>query len=235
MKGCLNEFLLILGTFIIAGFLLSGCATLANTETTEENETSRGLKEALHIGTGNAVENVSKEGGYYENPYIKILLPKQVKKAEKVIRLAGFGNKIDEFELSMNRAAERAAPKAKELLWHAIKQIRFKDAWKILTGGKNEATLYLRDKTFVKLQSIFKPIIHNTMTEVGATRYYKELEDLVRSIPFSAKIVSFDLDQYVTERSLEGFFHMLAQEEARIREDPVARVTLLLRKVFGQK
>ena len=220
---------------IMTCLLLSGCAGIGGRGAGEEDETSRGLKEALHIGTDNAVESVSKKDGYYKNPVIRILLPEQVRKAEKVLRLAGFGSKVDEFELSMNRAAECAAPKAKELVWDAIKQIRFGDAWKILTGRKNEATLYLRDKTFGKLQHLFKPIIHNAMSEVGVTRRYQELDNMARSLPFADKIVSFDLDQYVTDKALDGLFHMLEQEEARIREDPVARVTELLRKVFGNK
>jgi len=208
-----------------------GCA-IPGAETVEEDETSQGLKEALHIGTGNAVETVSQQDGYYRNPVIRILLPEAVQKVEKVLRLAGFGSKVDEFELSMNRAAEQAAPKAKSMFWEAIKKIRFADVWKILSGRENEATLYLKEKTYTRLQTAFKPIVHNTMSEVGVTRSYQELEQTVRAIPFT-DLLSFDLDQYVTDKALDGLFHMLAEEEAKIRRDPVARVTALLRKVFG--
>ena len=216
---------------ILIAVIAPGCAILGG-ETVEEDETSRGLKEALHIGTGNAVETVSRKDGYYRNPVIRILLPESVQKVEKVLRIAGFGPKVDEFDLSMNRAAERAAPKAKSLFWEAIKKIRFADVWNILSGRENEATLYLKDKTYTRLQAAFKPIVHNAMSEVGVTRSYQDLEHTVRAIPFT-DMLSFDLDQYVTDKALDGLFHMLAEEEARIRKDPVARVTALLKKVFG--
>lgn len=212
--------------------MLAMACAIPGTETVEADETSRGLKEALQIGTGNAVETVSRPDGYYRHPVIRILLPESVQKVEKVLRLAGFGAKVDEFELSMNRAAERAAPRAKTLFWEAIKKIRFADVWKILSGRENEATLYLKDKTYNRLQSAFQPIVHNAMSEVGVTRSYQELEQTVRAIPFT-DIIRFDLDQYVTDKALDGLFHMLAEEEAKIRRDPVARVTALLRKVFG--
>ena len=218
--------------FIAMAMLFSGCLTLPGVQGSKEDETSRGLKEALNIGTGNAVEKVSQDGGYSRHPIIRILLPESVKKVEKVLRMVGFGDTVDEFELSMNRAAERAAPEAKSLFWEAIKRIRFADVWKILNGRKNEATLYLKDKTYPRLQEVFKPIVHGAMGEVGVTRNYQEIEDKVKSIPF-ANLLELDLDQYVTDKALDGLFYMLAEEEAKIREDPVARVTELLRKVFG--
>jgi hypothetical protein len=214
---------------------LSGCVTMDQlaAQASGEDETSRGLREALTIGTGNAVANVSQEDGYNRNPIIRILLPEQVKKVEKVLRFVGYGQKVDDFELSMNRAAERAAPRAKEMFWDAIKQIRFEDAWNILKGRRDEATLYLKDKTYARLQNVFKPIVHQAMSEVGVTEYYQQLDSKVRAIPFADKIVTFDLDEYVTNNALDGLFYMLAEEEAKIREDPVARVTELLRKVFS--
>jgi hypothetical protein len=197
-------------------------------------EIVQGLKEALQIGTGNAVQLVSKVDGYYKNPKIRIPLPDTVRKTEQILRVAGYGSKLDEFELSMNRAAERAAPEAKGLFLDAIKQMTFTDAKKILNGRENEATLYFKDKTSPRLREIAKPIVHQSMGEVGVTKSYQDLEQSARSVPF-AEAFTFDLDQYVTDRALDGLFLMVAEEEKRIRADPMARTTDLLKKVFGSK
>jgi len=199
-----------------------------------ETEIVNGLKEALQIGTGNAVQTVSKVDGYYKNPKIRIPLPDTVQKTEKILRAAGYGSKLDEFELSMNRAAERAAPEAKGLLVDAIKPMKFTDAKKILNGRENEATLYFKDKTSPRLREIGKPIVHKAMGEVGVTKSYQDLEQSARSVPFAGTF-TFDLDQYVTDKSLDGLFLMVAEEEKRIRQDPVARTTDLLKKVFGSR
>lgn len=197
-----------------------------------DGEIIDGLKQALEIGTKNAVNTVSKADGYYRNPDIRIPLPGSVQKVEKLLRAAGYGQKVDDFELSMNRAAERAAPEAKAIFWDAIKQMSFDDARKILDGPDNAATTYFREKTGGRLTEIFEPIVHDAMSEVGVTRTYQELDAKVRSIPFAGSL-SFDLDQYVTEGGLDGLFFMLAEEEKKIRQDPAARVTDLLQKVFG--
>jgi hypothetical protein len=199
-----------------------------------DGEIIRGLKEALEIGTANAVQVVSKVNGYYKNSEIKIPLPEDVQKAEKYVRLAGFGDLVDDFELSMNRAAEKAAPEAKSIFWDAIKQMRFDDARKILNGRDNEATLYFEDKTSARLAEVFKPIVGQVMSKVGVTRTYRDLNKKAQTIPFVDSF-SFDLDQYVTDQALDGLFIMLAAEEKKIREDPAARVTDLLKKVFASK
>jgi hypothetical protein len=199
-----------------------------------EDEVVRGLKEALEVGTAKAVESVSKVNGYYENPQIRIPLPESVQKTEKLLRTAGFGPKVDEFELSMNRAAERAAPEAKALFWDGIRHMTFSDAKKILGGRENEATLYFQEKTSSTLREIAKPLVHDAMSEVGVTRTYQELDRTARTIPFAGSY-SFDLDQYVTDKALAGIFLMLAEEEKKIRENPAARTTDLLKKVFGSR
>ena len=199
-----------------------------------EGKIVQGLKEALEIGTDNAVKVVSKTDGYYQNPKIKIPLPDAVKKVEKVLRTVGYGPKVDQFELSMNRAAEQAAPEAKALFWDTIKQMSIADARKILNGKDNAATLYFREKTEDRLSQTFKPIVHTTMSTVGVTRYYQELDAKVRSIPFTERL-NFDLDQYVTDGALDGLFLMLAEEERKIRQNPAARVTDLLKEVFGSR
>jgi len=206
----------------------SGSSSLSNTEIVD------GLKEALQTGTGNAVQVVSKVDGYYKNPKIRIPLPDSVQKTEKILRAAGYGSKIDEFELSMNRAAERAAPQAKGLFLDAIKQMTFTDAKKILNGRENEATLYFKDKTSPRLREVSKPIVHQAMGEVGVTKSYQDLDKSARSVPFAGSF-TFDLDQYVTDKALDGLFIMVAEEEKKIRQDPVARTTDLLKKVFGSR
>ncbi|MFH1349700.1 MAG: DUF4197 domain-containing protein [Pseudomonadota bacterium] len=197
-----------------------------------ESKIVEGLKEALQIGTKNAVDKVSNLDGFYKNPGIRIPLPDQVQKAEKALRLVGFGSQVDAFELSMNRAAEQAAPRAKALFWDAIKQMTFSDARKILHGADNEATLYFKEKTHDQLGQILRPIIRKSMSQVGVTRSYQDLEARVRTLPF-AEALRLDLDQYVTDKSLSGLFFMLAEEERKIRQDPAARVTDLLKDVFG--
>jgi hypothetical protein len=193
-----------------------------------------GLKEALQIGTDNAVQTVSKVGGYYNNPKIKIPLPGSVQKVEKLVRVAGYGTQVDAFELSMNQAAEKAAPEAKTIFWDSIKQMSITDARKILDGPENGATLYFKEKTYGRLSEIFKPIVHNSMSEVGVTEKYQELDGKMASIPFVGSM-RFDLDKYVNDKALDGLFLMLAEEEKKIRQDPAARVTDLLKEVFGKK
>ena len=197
-------------------------------------EIIQGLKEALQVGTKNAVKLVSKPDGYYQNPDIKIPLPESVQKVEKILRATGYGEKVDSFELSMNRAAERAAPEAKSIFGDAITQMTFDDAKKILNGRDNEATLYFEDKTSDRLQEVFKPIVKDAMGEVGVTQSFQDLNARAESMPFG-KSLSFDLDQYVTDGALKGLFKMLAEEEKRIRTEPAARVTDLLKKVFANQ
>ena len=198
------------------------------------DEIARGLKEALTIGSGNAVDNVSAVGGYLSNPEIKIPLPESVRKFEKALRMVGYGHKLDAFEISMNRAAEAAAPEAKELFWDAVKQMQFEDAKNILNGRDNEATLYFKDKTYGRLQEIFKPIISDSMGQVGVTRQFQDINNRLAQLPLTDRLV-FDLDQYVTDKGLDGLFRMLAIEEKKIRQDPAARVTDLLKKVFSNR
>jgi hypothetical protein len=193
-----------------------------------------GLKEALKVGTDNTVNFTSKLNGYYKNPQIKIPLPEEVKKYDEILRLAGLGKQIDAFEKSMNRAAEKAAPEAKALFWGAIRQMTFSDAKKILNGRDNEATLYFKNKTYDPLANRFKPLVHGAMAEVGVTRSYQKLENKINTLPVGG-LLNFNLDNYVTGKALDGLFYVLAQEEAKIRRDPAARVTEILRKVFGSK
>jgi hypothetical protein len=197
-----------------------------------QDKIGKGLKEALEIGAEKAVQKVSAVNGYLGNPEIKIPLPEKVKKIEGLLRNMGLGSKVDEFTESMNHAAEKAAPAAKDLFWNAIKGMTFDDAKRILKGRDNEATLYLKDKTGAKLLETFKPMVHQAMGNVGVTKRYQNLEEKVNNIPFAGTSLGLDMDQYVSEKALDGLFVMLEKEEQKIRKDPAARVTELLKEVF---
>jgi hypothetical protein len=200
----------------------------------DPQKTAAGLKEALEIGTKNAVNITGQVDGYFKNQAIKILMPQKLKDAEKVMRDLGQGAQVDKFILTMNRAAEKAAPAAKNIFWDAIKQMTFQDAMKILHGNDTAATDYFREKTYQKLEVTFKPPVTKAMNEVGVTRSYKELTDKMKTIPL-IKVETVDIDNYVVRRALNGLFFMLGEEEKKIRKDPAARVTQLLRDVFGGK
>lgn len=200
----------------------------------DSETTIAGLKEALSIGTNNAILSVSKVDGYFKNEAIKILLPKNIQNVANILSKIGYQKEVDEFVLSMNRAAERAAPKARDIFITAIRDMTIEDAIKILNGGDTAATDYFKSKTFDKLYDSFKPIISKSMNEVGTTKAYKNLTDkYLAAVPFSGT-ESFNLDHYVTTKALDGLFYMVALEEKKIRTDPAARVTELLRKVFGR-
>jgi hypothetical protein len=192
-----------------------------------------GLKEALKIGTENAVHLTGKTDGYFLNQAIKILMPEKLRTFEKALRAVGYGPQLDEFVLSMNRAAEKAAPFAEQIFWDAIGEMTFEDARKILSGNETAATDYFKDKTTDKLTGVFKPIVDRSMNEVGVTRQYNELVGRFQSIPF-VKSETFDLDHYVVTKALDGLFHMVGEEEKKIRTNPTARVTDLLKEVFGK-
>jgi hypothetical protein len=203
-------------------------------EKLSDSKIVNGLKEALEIGTGNAVKVVSQVNGYYENPAIKVPLPKSVQKVETVLRGLGYGPEVDDFSRSMNRAAEQAAPKAKALFWDAVKAMTFEDARTILKGNDDAATRYFEGKTRDQLHQLFLPAVHTTMETVGVTRSYQNVYAKISTIPFADKL-KLDLDGYVTEKALDGLFYMVADEERKIRKDPAARVTKLLKDVFGGK
>lgn len=197
----------------------------------DNDAVAAGLKDALSVGTRNSVSLVSKVDGYFKNPQIRIPLPENVRKIEKVLRSAGMGREVDNFLLSMNRAAEKAAPRAQDLFLGAVKEMTIPDAMSILRGNDTAATEYLKTKTSDKLYQSFRPEVSAAMDTVGVTRSFKKMMDKARSIPF-LKDESVDLDHYVTTKALDGLFLMVSREETKIRKDPAARVTELMRKVF---
>ena len=192
-----------------------------------------GLKEALKIGTENAVGLTGKIDGYFVNQAIKILMPEKLRTLEKGLRVVGYGPQVDEFVLSMNRAAEQAAPAAKEIFWNAIGEMTFEDVRKIWSGNETAATDYFKGKTTDRLTAAFRPVVDKAMNEVGVTRQYKELVGKYESIPFVKK-ETFDIDGYVVTKALDGLFHVVGEEERKIRTNPQARVTDLLKEVFGK-
>jgi len=191
-----------------------------------------GLKEALSVGTKNAVGLLSKKDGYFGNEAVKILLPENIRRAGDALRMAGYQKEVDAFVLSMNRAAEKAAPKAADIFAGAIQAMSIDDAQKILNGGNTAATEYFKSKTSSQLFDAFKPDISQSMNEVGVTKAYKAMTDRYTAMMPFAKMESLDLDTYVTNKSLDGLFHMVGREEAKIRTNPAARTTELLKKVF---
>lgn len=192
-----------------------------------------GLKEALSIGTEKAVKNVSRVDGYFGNQIIKILMPEKIRKVADILGKFGYQKEVDGFILSMNRAAEKAAPEAVSFFGDAVREMTFDDASKILNGGDTAATEFFKSKTSEKIYNAFKPVVASAMNEVGVARSYKDMMSRYESIPFVDR-QSMDIDHYVTKKALDGLFLMVGEEEKKIRKDPAARVTALLRKVFGK-
>lgn len=199
------------------------------------DQASGGLKEALTIGVQEAVKLAGVEDGFYKNPAIKILLPEKLQNADKIVRQLG-GEELSEMLVEkMNRAAEKATPKAQEIFVTAIKNMQFEDADKILSGGDDSATKYLKENTSEELTKSFYPIVKETTEEIGAIKTYDDYVGKFSSNPLM-KMAGMDLDisQYVTEKSIEGLFVMVAEQERKIRQNPAARVTDLLKSVFGK-
>jgi hypothetical protein len=190
-----------------------------------------GLKEALQVATERTVSLTGKTDGYFANQAIKILMPEKLRSLESGLRAVGYGGEIDEFVLSMNRAAERAAPQAKQIFFDAIGDMTIDDARKVLNGSDTAATLFFKSKTTPQLTAAFRPVISKSMGEVGVTRQYKDLVSRFDAIPF-AKSQAFDLDGYVVDKGLAGLFQVLGEQEKQIRTNPSARATDLLKEVF---
>jgi hypothetical protein len=191
------------------------------------------LKQALQVGTENAVKLTGRTDGYFSNRAIKILMPERLRTVEKGLRTAGYGAEVDKLVLSMNRAAERAAPEARKIFWDAIGKMTIDDAQRILNGTPTAATDYFKDKTSASLTLAFRPIVDRAMDEVGTARQYNELFGQAKAIPF-LKTENYDLDRYVVGKALDGLFRVVGDEERKIRSDPAARVTSLMKEVFGK-
>lgn len=195
-------------------------------------EVAEGLKEALIKGISTGSDLASQLDGYFKNPEIKIPFPPEVKKVEDKLRQIGLGGEVDKFVMTLNRGAEDAAKEAKPIFISAIRSMTIQDAWGILKGQPDAATQYLKRTTSLQLKEKFKPVIQNSLSKVNATRYYGDIVNTYNKIPLTEDI-NPNLDDYATDKAIEGLFIMIAKEEKNIRQDPLARTTELLKKVFG--
>lgn len=194
-----------------------------------------GLREALQVGAKNASSQLSAQNGFFGNAVIKVLLPPEAQKVETALRQIGMGQLVDKTILSMNRAAEDAAGKAVPIFIHAITSMSIQDGINILRGGNDAATNYLRAKTTAELTTAFRPVIQNSLNKLNVATYWNQLFTTYNNLPITFKKVNPDLTAYVTERALSGLFMTIANEESKIRTNPEARVSDLLKKVFGAK
>jgi len=199
-----------------------------------ETEVASGLKEALSVGISKGATTAAQPDGYYKNSLIRIAFPSEVSKVETSLRAIGMGSLVDDFVLSLNRAAEDAATSAKPIFLSAIKQLTIKDVWGILTGGKDAATQYLKRTTSDQLMVAFTPKIQVSLDKTNATKYYSDVMGTYNKLPLVQK-VNPDLTGYATQKAIDGLFTLVAQEEANIRENPIARTTELLRRVFSKQ
>ena len=211
----------------------AGAALGHDTSQLSDDKIIPGLKEALQVSTGKAVALTGKPDGFLKNQAIKILLPPKLQTVGKTMRMLGMGARVDELEVGMNRAAEQATPQAKQIFLAALKKMSFDDGRHILTGNDTAATDYFKRTSSADLSVAFAPIVHQSMQRVGVVQQYQRV---LNSAPGGNALAGqFDLDKYVLGRTLDGLFYMLGEEEKRIRKDPAAQTTALLRQVFGKK
>lgn len=211
----------------LQSFGISGKSSLNDTPV------ANGLKEALKVGIDNTVKTLGKSDGYLKNEAVKILLPERLRGMDGILRKVGLGPQMDEVVLSMNRAAESAAPAAKDIFVDSIVGMSIDDAQSILKGSNTAATDYLKRSSSARLTEAFKPAIRQAMGRYGVTAKYQAVADRYKALPLAGKFPLPSIEDYVTQKSLDGLFLTLGKEEAQIRKDPAARVTPLLKKIFA--
>lgn len=219
----------------IVGFLLlmfSAQLFALDISSLTKSEASSGLKEALLQGAETAVKNLGAENGFYGNKDVKIPLPKNMQKAAKMMRMFGMGKQADALELKINRAAEEAVPEAKSLLVNSVKNMSVTDAKKILTGGETAGTDYFKRTTSSSMRARFLPIVHKATENVELAQQYNSFAKMGSKYGL-IKGDQASLEEYVTQKALDGVYTMIAKEEAAIRKDPVGQGSQLLKKVFG--
>lgn len=234
---------------LLASVLLMGCFAQAQLgdilkkadETLNQRSTAglsndkiiAGLKQALQVSTGKAVALTGKPDGFLKNEAIKILLPPKLQTVGRGMRMLGMGAPVDELEVGMNRAAEQATPLAKQIFLAAVKKMTFDDARKILTGSDTAATEYFKRTSSEDLTTAFSPIVHRSMENVGVIQQYNRV---IGSAPGGSALAGqFDINKYVVGKTLDGLFLILGEEEKKIRKNPAAQTTALLKEVFGRK
>jgi len=216
---------------IAVAALILTTGTYAATSQLSNSEVTRGLKEALIQGANKAVTQLGKVNGFLENPKVKIPLPQHLQRAEKTLRFLGMGKQADELVLRMNRAAEAAVPHARELLINSVKQMSIADAKTILTGSEDAATQYFRKTTSTPLAQKFLPIVQDAMKDVSLAKQYNEVAKLGQRYGLVGKEQA-TLEEYITQKTLDGVYLMMAEEEKKIRKDPVKAGSELVRRVF---
>lgn len=229
--------LMILGSNTLhAGWLDKIKDKLGNTDTREQvlstDEVGAGLKDALTVGTETVVANLGTTGGFNLDPQIHIPLPGQFDQVRSILGKFGMDSMLTDLELGLNRAAEVATPKAKSLFLNAINDMTLDDVMAIYKGPDDAATLYFKSKMSAPLALEMKPVVDESLVDVGAVKVYDDVMESYDSVPFVPEIDA-DLSDYVVEKAMDGIFYYLAKEEAAIRQDPVKRTTDLLKEVFG--
>lgn len=226
---------LLLGGIVATALSLaavSGSAAGAALSSLSDDDASAGLKKALDQGISSAVGKLGVTDGFLKNPQVKIDLPPKLAKAESMMRMLGVGDQLDQLVTSMNRAAEAAVPESKPLLKQALKQMTLADAKRILTGGDDAATQYFKQATYTPLKAKFEPIISRATARVKLGETYDTLAQ--KAVGFGIlKPEDASLQSYVTDKTLDGLFLMMAEEERAIRRDPLGQASSLLKKVFG--
>lgn len=220
----------LLTVLALLGFSLQ--ANALNINDLSNADASSGLKAALIQSAGKAVGQLGAVDGFFNNPQVKIPLPDSMKKAEKAMRMFGMGKQADELVLKMNRAAEAAVPEAKTLLVNSVKQMSVEDAKNILTGGDDAATQYFKKTTSGPMAEKFLPIVKKATENVSLAQQYNKFAEMGSQYGLVKKDQA-NLEQYVTQKTLDGVYLMMAEEEKAIRQDPMGQASSLLKKVFG--
>ena len=208
----------------------AGCPVGANVSS---DQAAGGLKEALARGVSTAVVSTGRPGGYFENAAIKIVMPPKLQRVQQGLRVVGMGPQVDSFIKSMNTASEEAAPRARAILLEALRGMTFTDARGIVTGGRSSGTEFSKRTTTEQIQAAFRPIIEESMARVGVTQQFEAVMASAPKMPF-LNTPTLDINRYVLDKATDGLFVVMGQEEVKIRTDPAAQVTPLLKAVFGQ-
>jgi predicted S18 family serine protease len=222
-------------------YSFSSCETLMQTTgagypgvAVTEQEASTGIRQALSQGVSKGITYLNRTDGFFGNEAYKLFLPEEARKIENTLRSIGLGSQVDRAVLQINRAAEDAVGYAKPIFVEAITEMTLQDALNIVRGPKNAATNYFREKTNAKLVTAFSPVIKSSLDKVNATKYYTDIVTAYNRLPTTNK-VNPDLTAYVVDRATTALFDQIEKEEANIRENPLARTTQILRKVFGTR
>lgn len=230
-----------MGTALLAvAFTLSSCDQLSQIASQiptsmgppTENEIAGALRDALSVGIRNAVTQTSKTDGFYSNNLLRIQFPPEARQVETTLRSLGMNKMVDDFIISMNRGAEEASKKATDVFLASIRQMTITDGFNIWKGNNDAATEFLRRTSMDRLRNEFRPIVQQALKQVEVTKFWNPVVSAYNNVPLT-RPVNPNLEEYVTSQAIEGLFKVVAQEELKIRQNPAARSTALLQRVFG--